>query len=133
MEAGKNLLSVEVQNSIILRVPSFNTNRPRVWFHQLEDIFSNRKITSQRIMFTHVVEALPSEIAEEVEDSLEHPPTEKEFDVLKEVILSRLERSDNVNLRELLNNISLGDYGDFYKPRKARFIPTFCKRILQQQ
>ena len=20
-------------------------------------------------------------------------------------------------------------YGDFYKPRKARFIPTFCKRI----
>ena len=21
------------------------------------------------------------------------------------------------------------NYGDFYKPRKARFIPTFCKRI----
>ena len=60
-------------------------------------------------MFTHVVEALPSEIAEEVEDILEHPPTEKQFDVLKEAILSRLERSDNAKLRELLNNVSMGD------------------------
>ena len=60
-------------------------------------------------MFTHVVEALPSEIAEEIEDFLEHPPTEKQFDVLKEAILSRLERSDNARLRELLNNVSMGD------------------------
>ena len=58
-------------------------------------------------MFTHVVEALPSEIAEEVEDILEHPPTEKQFDVLKEAILSRLERSDHVKLIELLNNVSM--------------------------
>ena len=60
-------------------------------------------------MFTHVVEALPSEIAEEVEDILEHPPTEKQFDVLKEAILPRLERSDNAKFRELLNNVSMGD------------------------
>ena len=39
--------------------------------------FFNRRITSQRIMFTHIVEALPSEIAEDVEDIIEHPPTEK--------------------------------------------------------
>ena len=70
MEAEKNL-SADVQNSITLCVPSFNTNRQRVWFHQLEAILSNRRITSQRIMFRHVVEALPSEIAEDVEDLLE--------------------------------------------------------------
>ena len=27
------------------------------------------------------------------------------------------------------NNLNINNYGDFYKPRKARFIPTFCKRI----
>ena len=48
-------------------------------------------------MFTHV-EALPIEITEEIEDILEHPPTEKQFDMLKEAILSRLERSDNAKL-----------------------------------
>ena len=106
MEAEKNLLSAEVQNSITLPVPPFNTNRPRIWFHQLEAIFSNRKITLQQIMFTHFVEALPSEIAEEIEDILEHPPTEEQFDVLKEAILSKLERSDKKS-RELLNNISM--------------------------
>ena len=53
-------------------------------------------------MFTHVVEALPSEIAEDI---LEHPPTEKQIDVLKEAILSRMERSDNAKLRDLLNNV----------------------------
>ena len=71
MEAEKNLSSSDVQNSVTLHVPSFNTNRPRVWFHQLEAIFANRRITSQRIMFTHMVETLPSEIAEDVEDILE--------------------------------------------------------------
>ena len=109
MEAEKNLLSADVQNSITLHVPSFNRNRPRVWFHQLKAIFFNRRITSQRIMFTHVVETLPSEIAEEVEDILEHPPTQKQFDVPKEAILSRLERLVNAKLRELLNNVSMGD------------------------
>ena len=73
MEAEKNLLSADVQNSITLRVPSFNTNRPKLWFHRLEAIFSNRKIISQRIMFTHVEEALPSETPKEIEDILEHP------------------------------------------------------------
>ena len=109
MEAENNLLSADVQNSITLRVPSFNTNRPRVWFHQLEAIFSNRRITSERILFIHVVEALPSEIAEEVEDIHEHLPTEKQFDALKEAILSRLQRSDNAKLRELLNNVPMED------------------------
>ena len=60
-------------------------------------------------MFTPVVETLPSEIAEEVEDILGHPLIEKQFDELKEAILSRLERTDNVKLRELLNNVSMGD------------------------
>ena len=27
------------------------------------------------------------------------------------------------------DNPAVNVYGDFYKPRKARFIPTFCKRI----
>ena len=60
-------------------------------------------------MFAHIVEAFPSEITEEIEDILEHPPTEEQFDMLKEAILSRLERSDNAKLRELLNNVSMGD------------------------
>ena len=58
-------------------------------------------------MVTHNVEALPSEIV--VVNALEHPPTEKQFDVLKEAILSRLDRSDNAKLRDLLNNVSMGD------------------------
>ena len=90
LEAEKNLLSADVQNSITLRVLSFNTNRPRVWFHQLEAIFANRRISSQRILFTHVVETLPSEIVKEVEDILEHPPMEKKFDVLKKPFIQDL-------------------------------------------
>ena len=70
MEAEKNLLSADVQNSITHRVPSFNIKRPRVWFHKFEAIIVNRRICSQRIMFTHVGETLPSDIVKEVEDIL---------------------------------------------------------------
>ena len=109
MEAEKNFLSTEFHNSITLRVPPFSTNRPKVWFHQFEAIFTNRRITPQRIMYTHIVEAVPIESAEEIEDLLEHPPTEKQFDVLKEAILHRLEISVNVKLRELVNDVFMGD------------------------
>ncbi len=33
------------------------------------------------------------------------------------------------NLMLTADNPAVNVYGDFYKPRKARFIPTFCKRI----
>ena len=56
-------------------------------------------------MFTYVVEALRSEIAEKKEEILDHSPTEKQLDVLKEAILWRLERSDNSKLRELLYDV----------------------------
>ena len=123
MEAEKNL-SAEVQNFITLHVPPFNTNRPKIWFHLLKAIFSNRRITSQKIMSTQVVEALPSEITLEIEVILEHPPMEKQFNLLKEAILSRLERWDYAKLRELINNVSMGDR----TPQLMRFIKSLLGR-----
>ena len=60
-------------------------------------------------MYTHIVEALPNETAEEIEDLLEQLHTEKQFNVLKEANLLWLERSDDEKLRELHNNASMGD------------------------
>ena len=60
-------------------------------------------------MYTHTGEAFPSEIAEANDDFLENPQTEKQFDSLKKAILQRIEKSDSTKLKELLNNVSMGD------------------------
>lgn len=65
-------------------------------------------------MYTHVVKALLNKIEEEIEDLLENSSTEKQFGLMKEAILQRLERSDNAMLRELLNNISMRYLLNFY-------------------
>ena len=53
---------------------------------------------------------------------------EKQFNILKEAILSRLERSDNAKLRKLCNNISMSDRTPF---QLLRFMKSLlgCRRI----
>ena len=104
MEAKKNSFS-EPRNSScsIFQHKQTKSMVPPAQSHflQQEDYFTT--------IYVHTRRGLPSEIAKEIEDILERPPTEKQFDMLKEAILSRLERSDNAKLRELLNNVSMGD------------------------
>lgn len=95
--------------SINIQPPPFIMNNPRVWFIQLECFFKFRRITSQHTMFSHVVSQLPGNIASEVVDLLDPPPTENPYDAIKYAIIKRTSTSDEANLRQLLSGIEIGD------------------------
>lgn len=74
-----------------LKLPNFWPKNPRVWFSQVEARFQLRHITSPSTKYLHVVAALPSEIADAIDDILVSPPAQEEYDTLKKTVLDRLE------------------------------------------
>ncbi|XP_037517982.1 uncharacterized protein LOC119394745 [Rhipicephalus sanguineus] len=89
-------------------LPHFWPKNPRVWFSQVEARFRLRRITSQESKYLHVVAALPSDIADAIDDVLASPPS-KAYEELKSTVLKRLEVSEHSRQQQLLSHEELGD------------------------
>ena len=64
-----------------------------------------KKITSQTSKY---VEKLPTDVAAEVVDLLDHMPEDKPYDTLKNAIIRRMGTSDGKMLHDLFYNLTLG-------------------------
>ncbi|XP_070385769.1 uncharacterized protein [Dermacentor albipictus] len=92
-----------------LRLPPFWSKNPAVWFTQVEALFDLRRITSQRVMYLHVVSALSSEVADEFDDVIRAPHPATPYDHFKAIVLTRKTVSKRSRLQQLLNAEELGD------------------------
>ncbi|XP_050030402.1 uncharacterized protein [Dermacentor andersoni] len=92
-----------------LRLPPFWPKNPAVWFTQVEALFDLRRITSQRVMYLHVVSALSSEVADEFDDVMRAPHPAAPYDHFKAIVLTRKTVSERSRLQQLLNAEELGD------------------------
>ena len=98
-----------LEANISLRLPDFNLRNPRVWFHQIDALFVTRRIKSEQTKYLYVIQVLPEDVANEVDDLLENIPPSQPYTILREAILTRMGHSKTKMLRELLNNVELGD------------------------
>ena len=96
------------ENFGALSIPPFNPNKIATWFTLLQSLFSAKRITSQRTRYIYLVQNLPMDIAQEVQDLLDPMPEENPYDTLKAAILKRTGKSNESNLRDLFNNLELG-------------------------
>ena len=94
--------------TISASIPSYNPTNIPVWFSQLNALFSAKKITSQTSKYAYVVEKLPTDVAAEVVDLLDHMPEDKPYDTLKNAIIKRMGTSDGKKLHDLFYNLTLG-------------------------
>lgn len=92
-----------------LRVPPFWPERPALWFSQLEGQFALNGITDDSLQFWHVVGALDSRYAAEVEDVITNPPTEQRYQRIKTELVKRLSASQEQNIRQLMEREEMGD------------------------
>ena len=76
---------VEV-NSVAVKLPSFWSSDPDLWFLQVEAVFDNRtpRITQDSTKYNHVLAALPQEVARSVRQVIRLPATTPDrYDQLK--------------------------------------------------
>jgi hypothetical protein len=92
---------IHKQNSN-LKVPEFNAHDLELWLSQLELHFTISGITGQRIKFAYLSSHLPPSV-------IVNPPEGKQYDALKTALLSRTSRSDESKVKQLLEDIQLGD------------------------
>jgi hypothetical protein len=95
--------------AIAIKLPTFWTLRPEVWFAQCEAQFVIRNVTAQITKFYHVVAALDNSTAAEVEALLLNPPAVNPYDQLKTNLIKAFGRTQEEKDVALLNLSGLGD------------------------
>lgn len=91
-----------------IKVPPFWTDKPTVWFAQLEGQFQLAGITSDTTKFYHAMAHLDHQIAAEVEDVITNPPNENKYLALKSELIRRLSVSQEQKEKQLLMHEELG-------------------------
>ncbi|CAK1592460.1 unnamed protein product [Parnassius mnemosyne] len=91
------------------KVPLFWHQKPALWFAHIETQFRVAGITGDQTMYDHVIGQLDFRITAEIEDIVTNPPRTNKYEHLKTEIIRRLSQSEEVRVRQLLNDEELGD------------------------
>lgn len=94
---------------VALRIPPFWSDKPELWFCQLEAQFQLNQITQDSTKFWYVTGQLESRFAEQVEDILLKPPQVGKYDTLKYELIKRLSSSQQHKIKQLLEHEEIGD------------------------
>ncbi len=96
-------------NAVSLKLPSFWTAQPNVWFQQAEAQFAIRGVMSEQTKYYYVVGALDQETARHLIDFLEAPPVFDQYTAIKARLLHTFGLSRRDRAAQLLHLDGLGD------------------------
>ena len=99
-------------NAVALKLPTFWTHQPRVWFAQAEAQFRLREITVDDTKYSYLLAALPEEVAVRALDFIEsmaHSESGSKYEDLKSRLLGTFTPSDYERAGMLINGPDLGD------------------------
>lgn len=100
----------EIGASAVHKLPPFWTHNPKLWFVQIEAVFTLAGITRDETKFQYVVANLDPQISEYVSHIIFNPPPNvTQYAAIKEALLGAFGESDELRIRKLLNGQPLGD------------------------
>lgn len=103
--AGAN--DVEV-SKVTIKIPPFWTDRPEIWFYQIEAQFSINKIASEETKFNYMVSQLEPKYVENIWDIIKSTNVSK-YSAAKERLLNIFKESEDKKIKRLITGIDLGD------------------------
>ena len=121
--ALENTNSTADVSALSVKLPAFWPKLPVEWFLQVEAVFATRGIRTQRTKYDYVLSVLPSEVITTVLDILQNNNSSitDPYDRLKSALLTRLVKSENRRIEELLNGTPMGDRtpSEYYRHLRA--------------
>ena len=97
------------EHAVSLKLPTFWTSQPEVWFAQAEAQFSLRRITTDDTKYFYVLAALDQETATRLLDLINRPPADNKYQVLKDRLIDTFGLSRRERASRLLHFRPLGD------------------------
>ena len=95
--------------AVSIRVPAFWADKISLWFMQLEAQFMIAGITREATKFGYVIAHLEPKYVMEVEDIIDSPPENGQYEALKAALIKRLSDSSSMWVRKLLEGEEIGD------------------------
>ncbi|GFR22175.1 uncharacterized protein TNCT_331831 [Trichonephila clavata] len=95
--------------AITIKIPPFWTDKPEIWFFQVEAQFNINRITSEETKFNYLVSQLEPRFLENVWDIIKDPENTAKYSTAKERLLLTFQESENVRIKRLLTGLELGD------------------------
>lgn len=92
-----------------LKVPTFSSDDPELWFALLEAQFENYEITEDSAKYNSVISNLDIVYAKTVKDIIINPPVTGRYEKVKSELIRRLTASHEKKVRQLLTHEELGD------------------------
>ena len=96
-------------NAVVLKLPSFWSAPPEVWFAQAETQFHIRGITADQTKYYYLVAALEQDVAGRMLDVLRNPPDDNRYAALKTQLLATFGLTRRERAAKLLDLPGLGD------------------------
>ncbi len=97
------------EHAVSLKLPTFWTSQPEVWFAQAEAQFTLRGITTDATQYFYVVAALDQQTATRLLDLISHPPDTDKYKALKDRLIDTFGLSRRERASRLLHFRPLGD------------------------
>ena len=97
------------EHAVSLKLPTFWTSQPDVWFAQAEAQFTLRGITADETKYFYVLASLDQETATRLLDLISSPPTDNKYATLKDRLTSTFGLNKRERASRLLHFRPLGD------------------------
>jgi hypothetical protein len=107
--ANEEAISTGEIAKVEVRLPTFSSSDPELFFARAESSFAAAGVTSDYTKYFHASQALDDRAANVVRDVLMKPPDQNRYATLREELIKRLARSQEEKLRQLLESEELGD------------------------
>ena len=96
-------------HAVVLKLPPVWTKSPESWFKIAEAQFSLKGIVRDQTKFDYLLASIDEEMAQRFRMQIDHPPTERKYDTLKEAILRKFRLTKYERAERLMGIAELGD------------------------
>ena len=97
------------EHAVSMKLPTFWTSQPEVWFAQTEAQFGLRSVSTDETKYYYVLAALDQDTATRLIDLIGNPPTTNKYQTLKDRLINTFGLTERERASRLLHFRPLGD------------------------
>lgn len=108
---------------VSVKIPPFWTEKPDIWFYQIEAQFKINGISSEDTKFNYIVSQMEPKYVDTIWDIITDK-AENKYSLAKERLLSVFKESENKRIKRLFTGIEIGDMKPSHLLQKMKSLAT---------